>query len=68
MEIYVYIYIYIYMCLYVYIHVHNSKYVDTARPYESLKIIQVRPRREALFYWYTANTNHFHLTDSVRWK
>jgi len=33
-----------------------------------VKIFKVRPRREAIFYWYTANTNHFHLTDSVRWK
>jgi len=37
-------------------------------PMNHVKIFKVRPRREAIFYWYTANTNHFKLTDSVRLK
>jgi len=39
-------------------------------PMNHVRIFKVRPRREAIFYWYTANTNHLHLTDSVRrkWK
>jgi len=40
----------------------------TARPYESCKYLRAGPAEMPFRNWYTANTNHFHLTDSVRWK
>ena len=32
---------------------------------QAMNHVKVRPRREAIFYWYTASTYHFHQTDSV---
>ena len=40
----------------------------SARPYESCKIFKGQPRWNAFRNWYTVNTNHFHITDSVKWK
>ena len=40
----------------------------SARPYESCKILRAGPAEMPFQNWYTANTNHFPPTDSVRWK
>jgi len=33
-----------------------------------VKYLRAGPAEMPFQNWYTANTNHFHLTDSVRWK
>jgi len=37
-------------------------------PMNHVKYLRAGPAEMPFQYWYTANTNHFHLTDSVRWK
>ena len=79
--IFLYIHIHIYLlvvCVYIrtcirallyFIETENVCHAcNPPAPMNHVKIFKVRPRQEAIFYWYTANTNHFHLTDSVRWK
>ena len=42
--------------------------LDSARPMHHVKYLRASPAEMPFRNWYTANTNHFHLTDSVRWK
>jgi len=37
-------------------------------PMNHVKYLRASPAEMPFPNWYTANTNHFHLTDSVRWK
>jgi len=37
-------------------------------PMNHVKYLRAGPTEMPFQNWYTANTNHFHLTDSVRWK
>jgi len=37
-------------------------------PMNHVKYLRVGPAEMSFLNWYTANTNYFHLTDSVRWK
>jgi hypothetical protein len=37
-------------------------------PMNHVKYLRAGPAEMPFQNWYTANTNHFHLTDSVRWK
>ena len=37
-------------------------------PMNHVKYLSAGPAEMPFRNWYTANTNHFHLTDSVRWK
>jgi len=37
-------------------------------PMNHIKYLRAGPAEMPFQNWYTANTNHFHLTDSVRWK
>ena len=37
-------------------------------PMNGVKYSRAGPAEMPFQNWYTANTNHFHLTDSVRWK
>ena len=37
-------------------------------PMNHVKYLRAGPAEIPFRNWYTANTNHFHLTDSVRWK
>jgi len=37
-------------------------------PMNHVKYLRASPAEMPVQNWYTANTNHFHLTDSVRWK
>jgi len=37
-------------------------------PMHHVKYLRAGPAEMPFQNWYTANTNHFHLTDSVRWK
>jgi len=47
-------------------HINDVQTCDertSARPYESCKIFKGRPAEMPFQNWYTANTNHFRLTD-----
>jgi len=37
-------------------------------PMNHVKYLRASPAEMPFQNWYTASTNHFHLTDSVRWK
>jgi len=37
-------------------------------PMNHVKYLRAGPAEMPFRNWYTSNTNHFHLTDSVRWK
>ena len=51
-------YIYIYIYVYVYI-------LYPPAPMHHLKYLRAGPAEMPFRNWYTANTNHFHRTDSV---
>jgi len=46
-------------------HMDESRH--TAAPMNHVKYLRASPAEMPFQNWYTANTNHFHLTDSVRW-
>ena len=49
-------------------HVHHmDESRHTAAPMNHVKYLRASPAEMPFQNWYTANTNHFHLTDSVRW-
>ena len=45
---------------------HDSSYPPA--PMNHVKYLRTGPAEMPFQNWYTANTNHFRLTDSVRWK
>ena len=52
---------------------HTTYMLMTSRgippaPMNHVKYLRADPAEVPFQNWYTANTNHFHLTDSVRWK
>jgi len=58
----VYQYIYISVCVYKCIDIYPPA------PMNHVKYLRAGPAEMPFRNWYTADTNHFHLTDSVRWK
>jgi len=52
------------ICLYIYICI----YTYPPAPMNHVKYLRAGPPEMPFQNWYTANTNHFRLTDSVRWK
>ena len=51
-------------------HMHQTCEMpwDPPAPMNHAKYLRAGPAEMPFQNWYTANTNHFHLTDSVRWK
>ena len=50
---------------YITLHIYD---VCPPAPMNHVKNLRAGPAEMPFQNWYTANTNHFHLTDSVRWK
>jgi len=48
-----------------YWHTHS---ISPPAPMNHVEYLRAGPAELPFQNWYTANTNHFHLTDSVRWK
>jgi len=46
---------------------HETRDIPPA-PMNHVKCLRAGPAEMPFRNWYTANTDHFHLTDSVRWK
>ena len=46
----------------------EMRHVRPPAPMNHVKYLKAGPAEMPFQNWYTANTNHFHLTDSVRWK
>ena len=53
----------VYACMYACLHVCMPP-----APMNRVKYLRAGPAEMPFQNWYTANTNHFHLTDSVSWK
>ena len=49
-------------------HSNMYTYVYPPAPMNHVQYLRAGPAEMPFRNWYTANTNHFHLTDSVRWK
>ena len=54
--------------MYIYITISISMSISPPAPMNHVKYLSASPAEMPFRNWYTANTNHFHLTDSVRWK
>ena len=54
---------YLYICIYIYIC-----YMYPPAPMNHVKYLRAGPDEMPFQNWYTANTNHFELTNSVTWK
>ena len=53
------------------VSIHDERlclYSSPPAPMNHVKYLRAGPAEMPCRNWYTANTNHFHLTDSVRWK
>ena len=47
---------------------HNHSFPLLTAPMNHVKYLRAGPAEMPFRNWYTANTNHFKLTDSVSWK
>jgi len=66
-----YVYVHVYSCIFIYMYTY-MKYgiynIYPPAPMNHVKYLRAGPAEMSFQNWYTANTNHFQLTDSVRWK
>ena len=62
------IYIYTYTYRYTYVHTCMWTYVHQPASMDHVKYLRAGPTEMPFQNWYTANTNHFQVTDFVRWK
>ena len=51
-----------------FIYIELMMHSSPPAPMNHVKYLRAGPAEMPFQNWYTANTNHFRLTDSVRWK